>query len=122
MLTNHIGIKVRNIQEAEKFYCENLEFKLEHRYDDDKRTLVFLENASTVIELIYVKTLEYSSVANGIVEHIAFTVENIEEYAEKLRDNGVEFSTCHPMELDEKLVIFFQGPNGEKLELVQHLR
>lgn len=121
MLTNHIGIKVKNIEESQKFYCDNLGFELDHKYDDDKRTLVFLKNENSVIELVYVKTSEYNSVMNGIVEHIAFTVDDIEKYTEDLIDRGVKFVTCHPMEIDNKLVIFFEGPSGEKLELVQHL-
>lgn len=43
MLTNHLGIKVKDIEKVEKFYCENLEFEFEHKYEDEDKILVFLK-------------------------------------------------------------------------------
>ena len=42
MLTNHIGIKVKDIEKVQKFYCQNLGFECEHKYEDEDKILVFL--------------------------------------------------------------------------------
>ena len=55
------------------------------------------------------------------MEHIAFTVENLEDEIEKLKENNVEIISESPRVCDKKLIAFFKGPNGEKLEFVQYL-
>ncbi len=72
MLTNHLGIKVKDIEKAQEFYCENLEFEFEHKYEDKDKILVFLKNENSVIELIHSKNNVYNSVKNGIIDHFSF--------------------------------------------------
>ncbi|EJP6471223.1 glyoxalase/bleomycin resistance/dioxygenase family protein [Clostridium sporogenes] len=120
MLTNHLGIKVRDIEKVQKFYCENLEFEFEHKYEDEDKILVFLKNENSVIELIYSKNKEYNSVINGIIDHVAFTVTNIQECINKLKRKNVKFITNEVTEVDGKIIIFFEGAEGEKIELVQY--
>jgi lactoylglutathione lyase len=121
MLTNHIGIKVRDIEKSQKFYCENLEFIFEHKYEDDNIVLVFLKNENSVIELVYSKNNIYSSVKNGVIDHLAFTVTDIHKYIDKLKKRNVNFITNEVIALDGKLIIFFEGADGEKIELVQYV-
>ncbi|WP_434296544.1 VOC family protein [Clostridium sporogenes] len=121
MLTNHLGIKVKGIEKAQKFYCENLEFQFEHKYEDKDKILVFLKNENSVIELIHSKNNVYNSVKNGIIDHLAFTVTNIQEYIDKLKRKNVNFITNEITEVDGKLIIFFEGAEGEKIELVQYI-
>ena len=121
MVTNHIGIKVKDVEACKKFYCENLGFEVEHKYEDEDKILMFLKNENSVLELIYSKNKEFGSVNNGIIEHIAFTVDDIQEYIDKLKKNNVKFLT-DIIKVDGKLVTFFEGSQGEKLELVEHLK
>lgn len=121
MLTNHVGIKVRDIENAQKFYCDNLEFTFEHKYEDEDKILVFIKNENSVIELVYSKNNAYSSVNNGVIDHLAFTVTDIKKYIDKLKKNNVNFITNEITEVDGKLIIFFQGPEEEKIELVQYI-
>ena len=118
MLTNHLGIKVKDIEKAQKFYCE---FEFEHKYEDKDKILVFLKNENSVIELIHSKNNVYNSVKNGIIDHLAFTVTNIQEYIDKLKRKNVNFITNEITEVDGKLIIFFEGAEGEKIELVQYI-
>ncbi|KEI97752.1 VOC family protein [Clostridium botulinum] len=121
MLTNHLGIKVKDIEKVEKFYCENLEFEFEHKYEDEDKILVFLKNENSVLELIHSKNNVHNSVKNGIIDHLAFTVTNIQEYIDKLKRKNVNFITNEITEVDGKLIIFFEGAEGEKIELVQYI-
>ncbi|MCR1933185.1 VOC family protein [Clostridium tepidum] len=121
MLTNHIGIKVKDIEKVQKFYCQNLGFECEHKYEDEDKILVFLKNKNSVIELIYSKNKEYSSAVNGIIDHIAFSVNNIQECIDKLKKKNVKFITNEITEVDGKMIIFFEGAEGEKIELVQYI-
>lgn len=121
MFTNHIGIKVKNIDNSQIFYCKNLGFSYDHKYEDDNKILVFLKNENSVLELVYLKDTEYNSVKNGIIDHIAFTVDNIYEYIDKLKNRGVKFISDEVIKIDGKLIVFFEGSEGEKIELVQYL-
>lgn len=120
MLIDHVGIKVRNAAISQKFYMDILGFNLDHKYEDDGVILVFLKNEDFLLEIIEKKNTSYDNVAAGIVEHMAFTVPNLEDYVARLKGEGVEFTT-DPKPVDNKRVIFFKGPDGEKLELVQHM-
>ncbi|WP_040327334.1 VOC family protein [Clostridium ihumii] len=122
MFTNHIGLKVKDIEYCKSFYCENFDFKIHHEYEDERIKLTFLENENSIIELIYTKEKDYNYVQNGIVEHIAFTVDNIDLYKEKLMKNNVKCISKEFKEVDNKKIFFIEGPSGEKLELVEHIR
>lgn len=120
MFTDHIGIKVRDINASTKFYKENLEFEVESIYENQISNIVFIKNENTVIELICPKSGEYSQVPNGIVSHIAFTVKDMAYYVEKLKKNNVSFVTAEPKKMEGKQIIFFTGPDGESLEFVEY--
>lgn len=119
MFTNHIGIRVSNIEVSEKFYSEVMGFTLKERFENEKLILVFLQNENTVIELVYQKDGLYNYVKNGILEHMAFTVPDIEKYVEKLKEHNITFISKNIIKFKGELIIFFEGPDGEKLELVQ---
>jgi lactoylglutathione lyase len=55
------------------------------------------------------------------VNHLAFTVENITAELERLKEAGVKLVDEEPRVILNGTVkiAFFQGPNGEKLELVE---
>lgn len=119
MFTNHIGIRVRDIEKSSKFYCEILGFELKERFENEKLILLFLKNENTVIELVYAKNNEYDYVRNGILEHMAFTVDDIKKYVDKLKENNIKFISKDIIKFKGEYIIFFEGPDGEKLELVQ---
>jgi lactoylglutathione lyase len=56
----------------------------------------------------------------GIVNHLAFSVENVEEEMTRLKQLGVEFDNDIPrVVLGGVKIAFFTGPDGEVLELVE---
>lgn len=62
---------------------------------------------------------EYNYV-DGFFEVAAFLVDDIEKSIKELKSKGVEFLMDEPLHMSESdAFIFFRGPSGEKLELIQ---
>lgn len=119
----HVGIQVKDLDTTIEFYTRVLGLELLEKQDhvDPNLKLAFLgfsHSDETVIELIsgYNPNLP----TEGKVHHIAFTVENIEEEIERVKEHGVQF-------VDENITtlpsgakyVFFTGPDGEWIELFQ---
>lgn len=93
---DHIGIAVRSIQEAGKFYTDVLGLAIEdvENVPDQKVNVAFLPITDSEVELLE-STLPDGPVARYIdsrgegVQHIAFRVESIEEALEELKAKGV---------------------------------
>jgi lactoylglutathione lyase len=119
----HTAIIVKDLDESIEYYSTILGFKLRIRGSNERREMAFiyLENeANFEIELIrdLVPSIIYSQ--NGIVNHLAFTVESIDESIHNLSSKGIVFKSVIPnIAIDGAKTIFFDGPNGEILQLVE---
>ncbi|WP_254842776.1 VOC family protein [Bacillus sp. MRMR6] len=117
----HVGIMVKNMDESLAFYQNILGLELRNReWLNESVELAFLffpEQPSVEIELVYGVLVENE----GIVNHLAFTVENIETELVRLKEAGVTLIDEEPQTVLKGTVkiAFFYGPNGEKLELVE---
>ncbi len=114
----HIGVMTDNPQKCVDFYCENLGFRPYHVADMGPFQLVFVENGGMVIEFVGVG----AKTETGVVDHIAIEVQGIEALAEELKAKGVNIEA--PVGSMPGLFpngfknVFFTGPAGEKIELV----
>lgn len=122
MKMEHVGIMVKDMDESLAFYQNILGLELRQRvWLNDTVELAFLffpEQPSVEVELVYTGgTVENE----GIVNHLAFRVENIQAEIERLKEAGVKLVDEEPRSIlnDTVKIAFFQGPNGEKLELVE---
>ncbi|GGH86886.1 lactoylglutathione lyase [Pullulanibacillus pueri] len=121
MKMEHIGIMVNDMDESLAFYQNILGLELRNReWLNDSVELAFLffpEQPSVEIELVYGDKIE----TEGIVNHLAFTVEDIEAELSRLKEAGVTLVDEEPRGIlkDTVKIAFFKGPNGEKLELVE---
>jgi lactoylglutathione lyase len=117
----HVGIMVNDMDESLAFYQNILGLELRNReWLNDTIELAFLffpEQPSVEVELVYGGPVENE----GIVNHLAFTVENIEAELVRFKEAGVKLIDEEPRSILNGTVkiAFFQGPNGEKLELVE---
>lgn len=115
----HIGIYVRDLDRSIQFYTEVLGLRLIKRVQvraELEVALVALGDAE--IELLCRKG-EYALAPEGIVNHLAFTVDDVAGVLDHLRRHRVELIHEEPV-LVERLgarIAFFKGPDGEKLEL-----
>ena len=117
----HIGIYARSIDESIRFYTEVLGMRLIERVPlYDKVDLAFLSfpgQEDVQVELI---GRDPDSADEGLVNHLAFTVEDIDAAIARLKQAGVAVSEEWPKTiLDGRKIAFFKGPSGEKLELFQ---
>ena len=93
---DHIGIAVRNIKEAGKFYRDILGLEIQdiEKVADQKVNVAFLPISDSELELLE-STQSDGPVAKYIdskgegVQHIAFRVDNIEKALEELKAKGV---------------------------------
>jgi len=124
----HIGVTVSDIEKSIAFYKDVLFMELVHQntLDDDAGVikLAFLQKGDLVIELYQMPVWD-STRGDGVIDHIAFKVDDIEKVSEALKANGIEF--------EQKEIVFgdimdngarwilFRGPDGEHLELNQVL-
>lgn len=121
MIMEHVGIMVKDMDESLNFYQNILGLELRSReWLNDSIELAFLffpEQPSVEVELVYGGPVENE----GIVNHLAFRVENIEAELARFKEAGVKLVDEEPRSILNNTVkiSFFQGPNGEKLELVE---
>ncbi|KIL42246.1 glyoxalase [Gordoniibacillus kamchatkensis] len=123
----HIGIMVKDMDRSVRFYTETLGLQLRGREKlGDGVELGFLAYPGTdniVLELI--ARWRDDLPAKGNVDHVAFTVTDIEAEVERLKGLGVEMIDSAPKELPicgGVKIAFFYGPDGERLELFQYNR
>lgn len=117
----HIGVMVTDIERSIKFYTEHLGLEVDERLSLGETQLIFLSypgSRDVQIELIGPARSDFHQ--DGRVNHIAFTVENIEEDVERLLKAGVKMRDTEAKNpLPGLKIAFFEGPDGEILELFQ---
>ena len=124
----HIGVFVKDIEVSKKFYTEvlGLEVTSECVFEDvdNTFTIAFVEKGSLIIELVMPKFRP--ELGDGVVDHIAMQVDDLEGFMEVLSQKGIEFESAEPVYHPTMLGngakwIFFRGPDNEHLEIAQTL-
>ena len=120
----HIGIFVKDMETSKKFYSEILDFSIDHEYSLNEGAelvkLAFISSGTCLIELVQIPGI--STRPAGHIDHLAFCVKDIEKVRANLESRGVKFDT-EEITLAPNLFergdrwIFFQGPDGERLEI-----
>ena len=116
---SHIGIFAKDIDASIDFY-KRLGFSLDNEASVSDVRLAFLSAGTCIIELIG----KDESRAAGVVDHIAMEVDDIDAAVADAIKSGIAIGAN-----DVKFVdilggvknVFFNGPNGERLEFFQHL-
>ena len=93
--------------------------------DGSSLKLAFLNLKGLVVELIEPSDKgKLPGGERGNLEHLAIKVKNLPAIVEKMQQAGVNFETEQPLvgkALEGVRHIFFQGPAGERLELLEYL-
>lgn len=121
----HTMLRVCNLDESLKFYCDVLGMKLlrQKDYPDGKFTLAFVgygdESEHSVIELTYNWDTDQYDLGNAY-GHIALGVDNIYEACAQIRLKGGKIvREPGPMKHGSTIIAFVEDPNGYKIELIQ---
>ncbi len=123
---DHIAINTVDIEESVAFYTQVMGFELIKRVPNGDNTLVYLRvNELSTLELFdHEKAIgycEHPEDASGVA-HIAFAVSGINEWNERLKARGVEFTLplC-TLEHLGKNVLLFKDPSGVVVELSEDI-
>lgn len=117
----HIGIVVKDADKSLEFYTTVLGCTREESYQDERIRLEFIKAGQQTIELIQYKEDAAGERGPGIVDHIAFLVNDLEAELAKLRQQQVKLLLNQPKISGNKKLMFFSGPDGERLEFIQKL-
>ena len=112
---DHIGIAVKSIDQAKRFYSEILGLNIEgiENVADQKVNVAFLPITDSELELVESThpdgpVAKYIEAKGEGIQHIAFRVENIEEALAELKQKGVRL-------IDEKPR---KGAGGAKIAFI----
>ncbi len=121
----HTMLRVGNLEESLKFYCELLGMKLlrQKDYPGGKFTLAFVgygsESDHTVLELTYNWDVEKYDLGNAY-GHIAIGVDDIYGACEEIKAGGGKVvREPGPMKHGSTVIAFVEDPDGYKVELIQ---
>ena len=123
LATNHISLKVKDLQESFRFYHKILQLPIIRTVGPkDNPRVIWLQG----IEISQIRPDDEQGPPSttGFFGHIGFEVENIEAWIKKLEAEGVQFTRRFDdiKFEDEKLGLklsFFLDPDGISCELVE---
>ena len=117
----HVGVQVKDIEKSIQFYQDIVGLQLIDRFPhtNPELTLAFLGlNGEIIIELIQGYNSDLP--AEGKVHHVAFTVSNLKEERDRLKQLDVTFVDEQTTALPNGAqYLFFYGPDGEWIEFFQ---
>ena len=120
----HTMIRVNNLDESLKFYCDHLGMKLLRKqdYPGGEFTLAFIgygdERNNTVIELTHNWGTSSYDQGNAF-GHLALGVDDIYKVCSDLKAKGVKVvREAGPMKHGSAVIAFIEDPNGYKVELI----
>lgn len=124
----HTMLRVTNLDESLKFYCDVLGMKLlrKHDFPSGKFTLAFVgygdESETTVLELTH--NWEVSSYDLGdAYGHIAIGVDDVYAACDRIRERGGNVvRDAGPMKGGTAVIAFVEDPDGYKVEIVAERR
>jgi lactoylglutathione lyase len=118
-------LRVGNLDESLKFYCEILGMKLLRKkdYPGGNFTLAFVgygdESDNTVLELTYNWGVEKYNLGDAY-GHIALGVDDIYATCEEIKKQGGKVTRePGPMKHGSTVIAFVDDPDGYKVELIQ---
>ncbi len=121
----HTAIMVQDMERSIQFYCDVLGFnvRLRGRKPDREMAFLYLESQPDMeVELICDVDSAVGYNEDGIVNHLAFTVNDIEAAIGYLKDKRVEFCSDEiKPTLEGGRMILFWGPSRELLQLVERV-
>ena len=121
----HTMIRVKNLEESLKFYCDLLGMKLlrQKDYPGGEFTLAFVgygdESEHTVIELTHNWGVGEYEMGDAF-GHIAIGVADIYKTCDEIKARGGKVTRePGPMKHGTTVIAFVQDPNGYKVELIE---
>ena len=122
----HTAIIVANMDHTIQYYSDMFGFKVRLRGSSNIREMAFLYlEDQPSMEIEFIRDIDSIGEYNksGIVNHLAFAVEDINQAISYYEKKGIKFLSNQPNPtLEGGLMILFYGPNGELLQLIERAR
>ncbi|MDB5083896.1 MAG: glyoxalase [Bacilli bacterium] len=117
----HLGVLVADMDRSVRFYQDVFGLVLRKRaFNGPKTELAFLHHPTQSDFEVELICRGNSEPTEGVINHFAFRVENIQAEIDRLASLGVEMDDLAPrVILDGVKIAFFRGPDGERLEFVE---
>jgi lactoylglutathione lyase len=121
----HVAIIVKDMDQSIQFYSEMFGFTVRLRGNNPNREMAFLYlEAQPNMEIELIQDIdpvgEYDE--SGIVNHLAFTVDDLDASIRYYREKGIVFRSEEPKPtLEGGRMILFKGPNEELLQFVERI-
>jgi catechol 2,3-dioxygenase-like lactoylglutathione lyase family enzyme len=112
---SHVCYSSPDLEGIIKFYCEILGGCIIHEFVNPKgqRYGVFIEVGNrTFLEFFNV---DQRPTDGGLLRHICFEVDNIQQWIEHLKSKGIE-TEAHRSRSDKTLQCWIDDPDGNKIE------
>ncbi|MBK5200275.1 MAG: VOC family protein [Spirochaetaceae bacterium] len=120
---HHINVETKDMDKAIKFYTEILGLKLKFRKDLESKEIAFIDAGNTIIELFKEDDKLNKKHIDGVVNHFAFKVVDINAVVANCREKGVKVtSEVSEIVLDGDIrYAFIEGPENERIELFEYI-
>ena len=116
----HLGIVVKNCARSTDFYGLILGCTVIKSIANEQLKIVYLQSGPLTIELLEYLVPPSSLRGAGNFDHLAFAVPDIQVAIASLKEQRVEFLSDSPrLALNGQKIIFFTGPDGERIELLE---
>lgn len=115
----HVGVVVKNLNESISFYTKVLECEISGTSENERLKIVYLSAGSSTIELLKYKQDDNNGREKGVIDHIAFYVTNMEDALIKVEEYGAEMLYDKPRDNGYQKIMFFLGPDGERIEFIE---
>ena len=115
---HHAGVPVASLERSIAFYQTVFGLRVAERLRLGTEQLAFLEAGRSRVELIADGAADR---ATGVVDHLAFEVDDLDDSVARLRDRGVRLLDEAPIEVPAlgARILFCLGPDGERIELFE---
>ena len=125
----HTMIRVTDLEQSKRFYCEGLGFTpvSERRYEDGRFTLAFLRapgdaEDGPMLELTHNWDTDRYEVGTGF-GHVAIEVDDAAAACAEIRRRGGKVvREAGPMKHGTTVIAFVEDPDGYRIELIEKRR
>jgi lactoylglutathione lyase len=120
----HTRMRVNDLERTVKFYEDALGLRVARRHTSPRGAqLAFLSvpNSDEEIELCQLANSPSVQVQPDLM-HLAFEVENLEQFAAELKKKGFELSDGPTQAGSGSVIAFIDAPEGYEVELIQRAK
>ncbi|HLZ31349.1 MAG TPA: VOC family protein [Chloroflexota bacterium] len=117
---HHAGLYVSDLERSIAFYSDAFGLELAERFAFGAEEIAFLKLGAARLELIEASGGQRRA---GVVDHVAFEVDDLNAALERLREHGVVLLDQAPLDVPElqARIFFCLGPDAERIELFEYV-